>query len=328
MFTWECIKRDGKRLGTCMDGFLLGVCCSIQNEESGHSSDGSIWLTALSSLTSSSPSTTSSTTTTTAAPIILKDIVPTNRKPPLRLKDHKSKGTARIPIKSSRISDRPPFDPFSMPARVPDTTLQPFDTTTKSKNGFENYDDSENEINLGSGGEELMTTTISTEFNVSQPTFPFQSTTTASPVPSSFAPVTFASAAQLYLDSNSESNEETSIKDLKKKEQGAEHHPIDGEQEQEKQQTPQLSFTQTPVTATITTVVTMSDEEDGIKRPSSGSTETYPATTYTQLLNDTSISSIPHVPTIVQTSTSTTSSQLPDSTVGITDKPFPNHLGK
>jgi hypothetical protein len=27
MFTWECIKLDGHRLGTCADGFLFGVCC-------------------------------------------------------------------------------------------------------------------------------------------------------------------------------------------------------------------------------------------------------------------------------------------------------------
>ena len=27
MFVWECIKNDGKHLGTCTDGFLYGSCC-------------------------------------------------------------------------------------------------------------------------------------------------------------------------------------------------------------------------------------------------------------------------------------------------------------
>ena len=27
MFVWECIKTEGKHLGTCMDGFLFGSCC-------------------------------------------------------------------------------------------------------------------------------------------------------------------------------------------------------------------------------------------------------------------------------------------------------------
>lgn len=29
MFAWECIQSDGKRLGTCADGFLFGSCCGI-----------------------------------------------------------------------------------------------------------------------------------------------------------------------------------------------------------------------------------------------------------------------------------------------------------
>ena len=31
MFTWECIKLDGHRLGTCADGFLFGVCCRTKH---------------------------------------------------------------------------------------------------------------------------------------------------------------------------------------------------------------------------------------------------------------------------------------------------------
>lgn len=29
MFAWECIQADGKRLGTCADGFLFGSCCGL-----------------------------------------------------------------------------------------------------------------------------------------------------------------------------------------------------------------------------------------------------------------------------------------------------------
>jgi serine proteinase stubble len=28
MFVWECIKTEGKHLGTCVDGFLFGSCCA------------------------------------------------------------------------------------------------------------------------------------------------------------------------------------------------------------------------------------------------------------------------------------------------------------
>lgn len=27
MFAWECIQSEGKRLGTCSEGFLIGMCC-------------------------------------------------------------------------------------------------------------------------------------------------------------------------------------------------------------------------------------------------------------------------------------------------------------
>lgn len=33
MFVWECIKTEGKHLGTCVDGFLFGSCCG-HNETS------------------------------------------------------------------------------------------------------------------------------------------------------------------------------------------------------------------------------------------------------------------------------------------------------
>ena len=33
MFAWECIQADGKRLGTCADGFLFGSCCGLPPRE-------------------------------------------------------------------------------------------------------------------------------------------------------------------------------------------------------------------------------------------------------------------------------------------------------
>ncbi|KAL3253692.1 hypothetical protein MRX96_054476 [Rhipicephalus microplus] len=33
MFVWECIKLDGKHLGTCTDGFLYGSCCEYDDSE-------------------------------------------------------------------------------------------------------------------------------------------------------------------------------------------------------------------------------------------------------------------------------------------------------
>lgn len=28
MFVWECIKKDGRHMGMCMDGFMFGSCCA------------------------------------------------------------------------------------------------------------------------------------------------------------------------------------------------------------------------------------------------------------------------------------------------------------
>ena len=29
MFVWECIKKDGRHIGMCMDGFMFGSCCNV-----------------------------------------------------------------------------------------------------------------------------------------------------------------------------------------------------------------------------------------------------------------------------------------------------------
>lgn len=33
MFVWECIKTEGKHLGTCSDGFLFGSCCAHNDSD-------------------------------------------------------------------------------------------------------------------------------------------------------------------------------------------------------------------------------------------------------------------------------------------------------
>ncbi|XP_064471729.1 serine protease filzig-like isoform X2 [Ornithodoros turicata] len=33
MFNWDCIRKDGIVLSTCMDGFLLGACCKLPEED-------------------------------------------------------------------------------------------------------------------------------------------------------------------------------------------------------------------------------------------------------------------------------------------------------
>ena len=33
MFNYECYKRQGTVLGTCIDGFLFGACCRLPQED-------------------------------------------------------------------------------------------------------------------------------------------------------------------------------------------------------------------------------------------------------------------------------------------------------
>ncbi|XP_015791355.1 serine proteinase stubble isoform X3 [Tetranychus urticae] len=73
MFVWECIKTEGKHLGTCVDGFLFGSCCghndtfnSIDNNNNGHHHViNSISSSSLGYSPSSSSSSSSSTATVT-----------------------------------------------------------------------------------------------------------------------------------------------------------------------------------------------------------------------------------------------------------------------
>ncbi len=65
MFVWECIKTEGKHLGTCVDGFLFGSCCGHNETHNSIDLNPNIYQT--SSISSSSyekPSTTSLVTST------------------------------------------------------------------------------------------------------------------------------------------------------------------------------------------------------------------------------------------------------------------------
>lgn len=79
MFVWECIKTEGKHLGTCVDGFLFGSCCGHNNSINSITNDfvstNQVITSTLSSLINKDkwkPSTTTAssleqTTTTTAS---------------------------------------------------------------------------------------------------------------------------------------------------------------------------------------------------------------------------------------------------------------------
>ncbi|XP_075749736.1 uncharacterized protein LOC119172344 [Rhipicephalus microplus] len=58
MFVWECIKLDGKHLGTCTDGFLYGSCCEYDDSENS----------VAGGLAPEPPSSSTTTTTTTTKP--------------------------------------------------------------------------------------------------------------------------------------------------------------------------------------------------------------------------------------------------------------------
>lgn len=92
MFVWECIKTEGKHLGTCADGFLFGSCCGHNDTFNSvdHHDQGTEFQTVPSVEVASSTirtttmminkdkhknkwkpqTTTTTTTTTTKAPVI------------------------------------------------------------------------------------------------------------------------------------------------------------------------------------------------------------------------------------------------------------------
>lgn len=77
MFAWECIRSEGKRLGTCADGFLFGMCCGIKKMTDSSTLNKNITVNSnpikpISTTTTQVPSTrtptTTSSTTTTRSP--------------------------------------------------------------------------------------------------------------------------------------------------------------------------------------------------------------------------------------------------------------------
>lgn len=64
MFVWECIKTEGKHLGTCVDGFLFGSCCGHNDTHNSIDLNPNLHQTSLSSSGYEKPSTPSSVATT------------------------------------------------------------------------------------------------------------------------------------------------------------------------------------------------------------------------------------------------------------------------
>ncbi|GBL72291.1 hypothetical protein AVEN_115249-1 [Araneus ventricosus] len=62
MFVWECIKTEGKHLGTCADGFLFGSCC-------GHSESKNNLIPQISTTTASYPSEKTTVSATSTASV-------------------------------------------------------------------------------------------------------------------------------------------------------------------------------------------------------------------------------------------------------------------
>ena len=69
MFVWECMKTKGTHLGMCMDGFMFGSCCVVEEIEDTMDEPTT---TLQPTPTTTSTTTTSTTTTTTYSPVIVR----------------------------------------------------------------------------------------------------------------------------------------------------------------------------------------------------------------------------------------------------------------
>lgn len=123
MFVWECIKSEGTHLGMCMDGFMFGSCC-------GHN------LTANFILPSSTP--------------FRPPNKPTNKYKPTKSPNQPTKPnishetlTIQRPNGSGTLVIRQTPHPQRMKSTI--ATKKPFSTTTK--NPFDIFNDSSNELN-------------------------------------------------------------------------------------------------------------------------------------------------------------------------------------
>lgn len=97
MFAWECIRSEGIRLGTCADGFLIGMCCGMPKL---------VERPLIRRITTGSDPFTSSSTTTTPAPILAEEreesveevTETTTRKEEVTTEKEKEELTSTIPV--------------------------------------------------------------------------------------------------------------------------------------------------------------------------------------------------------------------------------------
>lgn len=155
MFAWECIRREGVRLGTCSEGFLFGVCCSYhsksqevankkipespENSASVHNSEWWFPGTYQVFKPQASPSTNSSKSAKAvvenvkdASPPTLGDSV-MGDEIPLTTSEYSDETTKAEVITTTsgrrktttyrwQVTTRKPFNPFSTPMNLEETT--------------------------------------------------------------------------------------------------------------------------------------------------------------------------------------------------------------
>lgn len=151
MFAWECIRREGVRLGTCSEGFLFGVCCSSQEvankkipqppENSAPVHNNELWFPGTYQVfkPQSSPSTNSSKSAKAvvenvedASPPTLGDSVMGDEIPLTTTSEYSDETTKAEVITTTsgrktttyrwQVTTRKPFNPFSTPMNLEETT--------------------------------------------------------------------------------------------------------------------------------------------------------------------------------------------------------------
>ena len=387
MFVFECIQKNGRRLGTCVDGFLFVSCCA-HDDTSNEIHSSSSWdsstspsqplpaspsspypgsssfqsptsythvpslldvSTSGSTLTwsdfkssssaSSSPSsywpTDRPSTTPYEAPITLSSAT---SKPPTtspvnttaNSKQASLSASSRLPLKSSRISDRPAFDPFANPGRnssgftlsAENPVRDPLHTTTVTSEVIDidlldkndsvpfRYVEAENEIIL----EEEEAGPVTTQKATTGVTKASESTTILSSGPELFTEI----------------SEETGIKDMKKKDKVT---PVTPPLQSVPEKEASTEVAQPPVAA-LTSASLQHKNSSTLSTttsvPSFGSTNSL-ASSYTQLLNETAVDDVSYVPTAVLTATAPSAviAPSPSSSVTITsERPYVSHLGE
>lgn len=132
MFVWECIKTEGRHLGTCVDGFLFGSCCghndSFNTLEPGFDTSSESVLPTQITLTNTKdrpknkwkPSSTLAPLTSTAAPPLRRTTLRTTvRTKPTTVTTTTTTTTTSAPLKNVTHSLWAPVPPVPRPTSSP-----------------------------------------------------------------------------------------------------------------------------------------------------------------------------------------------------------------